>query len=510
MQIKSLTSLAAITLTLGAASAQSAPRVLQIDETQATQGAPAAQGVRATSKPAEVRVLRAADGQVLLAPSTTVLGAGQGGGLGSGGQQEAAQQGFLGVQLGGEGEGAPIMGLVDGGPAQQAKLQAGDRVLAVDGQRIASAEELTAAIRGKRPGTVVKLSIARGDDELVQEVTLGTRGGAGAAAVPGAPMARMVTPQQLELRTLDLDDDEADDEDDEDDEQGERGESRKVRFRIGHAPGAGQAPGAGEHRVEVRKEVHQQGDGQPEVKVWVNGEEVDPDTMGGQWLGAEGHGEFELQIEGLEDTIEQHLGGAHTFRFEGAPGHEGQFVIVHPGGKADGRGVMKFEGHALPPMVLQGGGSPELQRRVDELEGQVQRLEQQVREMHEMLRQVRGGDQGDPRAERAPWGQAGESRRRDARANDTAPGPRPPQGVNAAETPSSGFFFESGPGGGPGGGAGGGMGSGPGGAMGSGRAGGNETDDLRREMRELMRAIERLERQGGGGQGGGQDGRQTR
>jgi regulator of sigma E protease len=53
--------------------------------------------------------------------------------------------------------------VVPGGPADQAGIQSGDRILALDGMQVASFEELAAMVR-ERPGETVELRIERGGE----------------------------------------------------------------------------------------------------------------------------------------------------------------------------------------------------------------------------------------------------------------------------------------------------------------------------------------------------------
>jgi membrane-associated protease RseP (regulator of RpoE activity) len=61
-----------------------------------------------------------------------------------------------------------------GSPAEKAGLQAGDRIVAVDGKAVKLAEELVKAVRERKPGDKVKLTLLRGKDRKTVEVTLGT------------------------------------------------------------------------------------------------------------------------------------------------------------------------------------------------------------------------------------------------------------------------------------------------------------------------------------------------
>jgi putative serine protease PepD len=60
-----------------------------------------------------------------------------------------------------------------GGPAEQAGIQPGDLIVAVDGQRIASPQDFVVLIRTRLPGDDVDLTVVRDDERLVLPVTLG-------------------------------------------------------------------------------------------------------------------------------------------------------------------------------------------------------------------------------------------------------------------------------------------------------------------------------------------------
>ncbi|MGO4276552.1 PDZ domain-containing protein, partial [Paenibacillus sp. TAF58] len=66
---------------------------------------------------------------------------------------------FLGVELASSTDpGATIAGVVDGGPAAEAGLVAGDTVTAVNGTAISSSQELSAALGSLKPGQRVSIS----------------------------------------------------------------------------------------------------------------------------------------------------------------------------------------------------------------------------------------------------------------------------------------------------------------------------------------------------------------
>jgi putative serine protease PepD len=94
----------------------------------------------------------------------------------------SASRAFLGVRAqtdGADGRsqvgtGAGIVSVESGGAAEEAGLQAGDVVTAVDDRPVTSSTELTAAVRSHAPGDTVTLTVRRGNDTRTVEVTLGS------------------------------------------------------------------------------------------------------------------------------------------------------------------------------------------------------------------------------------------------------------------------------------------------------------------------------------------------
>ncbi|MDY2778014.1 MAG: trypsin-like peptidase domain-containing protein [Collinsella sp.] len=71
-------------------------------------------------------------------------------------------------------EGALVIEVAPGGPAEEAGLMADDVVTAVDGESIISADGLIIALREREVGDTVKLTVARGKETVEIEVTLGS------------------------------------------------------------------------------------------------------------------------------------------------------------------------------------------------------------------------------------------------------------------------------------------------------------------------------------------------
>ena len=84
---------------------------------------------------------------------------------------------YLGVSLTDTGDGAGVrVGEVRAGsPAAEAGLEAGDAVTSVDGESVATAAELQAAIDAKRPGDEISITYTRGGESKTVKVELGTR-----------------------------------------------------------------------------------------------------------------------------------------------------------------------------------------------------------------------------------------------------------------------------------------------------------------------------------------------
>jgi S1-C subfamily serine protease len=81
----------------------------------------------------------------------------------------------LGAAFADVSNGAQVASVSSGSPADDAGLEAGDVVTAIDGKAVSSADELAAAINAKVPGDKLALAVRRGAERSTVEVTLGTR-----------------------------------------------------------------------------------------------------------------------------------------------------------------------------------------------------------------------------------------------------------------------------------------------------------------------------------------------
>ena len=72
-------------------------------------------------------------------------------------------------------EGVRVSGVIDGSPADEARLRSKDSIVAVDGAAVNGAAELMARLRDLGPGSFVKLSVKRAGHDLEMSAVLGTR-----------------------------------------------------------------------------------------------------------------------------------------------------------------------------------------------------------------------------------------------------------------------------------------------------------------------------------------------
>lgn len=86
-------------------------------------------------------------------------------------------RGFIGIAGGEDPDGNPgaFIGQVIPGGASEGILQDGDRIIGFEGAAVASFDELIPALIERRSGEVVALEVARGDETLEVEITLGVR-----------------------------------------------------------------------------------------------------------------------------------------------------------------------------------------------------------------------------------------------------------------------------------------------------------------------------------------------
>jgi putative serine protease PepD len=74
-------------------------------------------------------------------------------------------------------EGATVVEVLAGTPAAEAGLVEGDRIVAIEGERVPDGVSLIVAIRSHRPGETVELTVVREDEERTVEVKLAAKVG---------------------------------------------------------------------------------------------------------------------------------------------------------------------------------------------------------------------------------------------------------------------------------------------------------------------------------------------
>ncbi|MCX7702786.1 MAG: PDZ domain-containing protein [Planctomycetota bacterium] len=82
---------------------------------------------------------------------------------------------FMGIASSPAAGGLQIMQVVAGSPAEKAGLKAGDLVTSIDGQPVASQEQLVELLMMHKPGDVLELEVIRGAEKLRLKIELGTR-----------------------------------------------------------------------------------------------------------------------------------------------------------------------------------------------------------------------------------------------------------------------------------------------------------------------------------------------
>ncbi|CAA9533185.1 MAG: HtrA protease/chaperone protein [uncultured Solirubrobacteraceae bacterium] len=84
---------------------------------------------------------------------------------------------YLGVSTGDPrtGTGALVANVIPDGPADDAGLRTGDRIVEIGGRPVAQSADVSAAVSGRKPGDRIEVRVRRGGDERTLSVTLGTR-----------------------------------------------------------------------------------------------------------------------------------------------------------------------------------------------------------------------------------------------------------------------------------------------------------------------------------------------
>ncbi len=84
---------------------------------------------------------------------------------------------YLGVSTAdtASGSGATIAAVVQGGPADDAGLRAGDRIVRIGGEAVSDSDDVASAVAARKPGDVVDVVVQRSGEQRTLKVTLGTQ-----------------------------------------------------------------------------------------------------------------------------------------------------------------------------------------------------------------------------------------------------------------------------------------------------------------------------------------------
>jgi membrane-associated protease RseP (regulator of RpoE activity) len=86
--------------------------------------------------------------------------------------------------------GVEITGVVSGSPAAQARLKPGDRIVAMNGQRVFEYPDVLRIVASSAPGTELSLDILRGPFLMTRSTHLGLH----RQVFPGQPAYQVATP----------------------------------------------------------------------------------------------------------------------------------------------------------------------------------------------------------------------------------------------------------------------------------------------------------------------------
>ena len=90
--------------------------------------------------------------------------------------------------------GTLITSVLEGTPAAKIGLQAGDRILNINGQKTDNFRDVVRIISAAKPGSKIELSIIRGAWKTKLAATLGTKDAVFSAAPKNASAPRRITP----------------------------------------------------------------------------------------------------------------------------------------------------------------------------------------------------------------------------------------------------------------------------------------------------------------------------
>ena len=107
-----------------------------------------------------------------------------------------ASKPYIGVQLSDASDAALVYSVTEGSPAEKAGLKANDIITKANGEKIASADDLTALVKQLSVGDELKLTVTRGGQETELTVTVGEKPQNTQNEQPGNGGSRQQAPQE--------------------------------------------------------------------------------------------------------------------------------------------------------------------------------------------------------------------------------------------------------------------------------------------------------------------------
>ncbi len=96
-------------------------------------------------------------------------------------------------------DGVYVSNVIDGGPAEEAGLQAGDVFVSIDSVNISRYEELRVLFEDKQPGDVISVTVARGESWQERFSTTVTLAESNGSAIMGVNIGDLTTSDRLQL-----------------------------------------------------------------------------------------------------------------------------------------------------------------------------------------------------------------------------------------------------------------------------------------------------------------------
>lgn len=283
-------------------------------------------------------------------------------------QTPPSERGMLGLYLGPAEERAVIDGLVSGGPAEQAGLRGGDRVLAIDGEEVQGWRDVGRLVQSRRAGELVRVRVEREGWTREFELHLAPLPESSAPSAEPAPPQPQARPAPRALRVPGM------------------------QLRERRAPAAPEAPGAPAPDGGALDRAQPAPPPQPHpghakviIKTIVDGEEQVRELelpLGKLWRmdvppGAEHEQELDVYVEAIPERIRERV----RQRLDGAP----------PGAAPRLR-ALELRERAEGPVGGPGApGAAPARPELDALRAELEGLRRELQELRQSLRRMQAG-----------------------------------------------------------------------------------------------------------------------